>query len=148
MTCRKLCARLSESLHYFYYPQKNSSNRHERVTLPVAYSLARERSCARPSRLDPNRRNGPGCRSPPPLFRGEGGWSAGFGDCFGRPQVSPFLTGRRLNRDDFFKRRKGYVKMVYRFKIVFAIVFFSNVIFVFHCPPLPAEETGSCKTRG
>ena len=35
--------------------------------------------------------------------------------------------------------------MVYRFKIVFALVFFLNVLFVFHCPALPAAETDLIK---
>jgi FKBP-type peptidyl-prolyl cis-trans isomerase 2 len=45
----------------------------------------------------------------------------------------------------FFEKRKGYVKMVYRFKIVFSIVFFLSVVFVFHCPALPAAETDLIK---
>ncbi len=64
---------------------------------------------------------------------------------FGRPTVSRFLTGRWLNRDYIFKRKKGYVEMVYRFKIVLATVFFFNLLFVFHCPALPAAEADLIK---
>ncbi|MGO9018928.1 MAG: hypothetical protein ACLQVJ_11315 [Syntrophobacteraceae bacterium] len=35
--------------------------------------------------------------------------------------------------------------MVYRFKMIFAIAFFLSVIFVFHCPVLPAAETDLVK---
>ncbi|MFZ0930722.1 MAG: hypothetical protein WAN11_19090 [Syntrophobacteraceae bacterium] len=35
--------------------------------------------------------------------------------------------------------------MVYRFKIIFATVFFLNVFFVFQCPDLPAAETSIIK---
>ncbi len=45
----------------------------------------------------------------------------------------------------FFEKRKGNVKMVYRFKIIFTLVFFLNVIFVFHCPALPAAGTDLIK---
>ncbi|MGC9966102.1 MAG: hypothetical protein ABSE08_11915 [Syntrophobacteraceae bacterium] len=34
---------------------------------------------------------------------------------------------------------------MYRFQIVFATVFFLNVLFVFHCPDLPAAKTDSIK---
>ena len=35
--------------------------------------------------------------------------------------------------------------MVYRIKIIFATVLFLNILFVFHCPDLPAAETGLIK---
>jgi FKBP-type peptidyl-prolyl cis-trans isomerase 2 len=35
--------------------------------------------------------------------------------------------------------------MVYRFKIIFTLVFFLNVIFILHCPVLPAAETDLIK---
>ncbi len=65
--------------------------------------------------------------------------------CFGSPLERPFSNRPEAEKADVFKRRKGNVKMVYRFQIVFATVLFLSVFFGFRCPDLPAAETGLIK---